>query len=343
MKNENAEYIVFNVPNLDMQSIFPELKSDISKVCFLLNQINFFTPKGGYTINVRKHDYMFGQKGFTSKVLKILVENNIVKCSNFYVPTKTSKNYSLINPFDASKENDNKGLYISCYFQKNELPTFIQRWLADNYTVQDANDTLYVSSRKNRIIIKDGAEHHVNESLIKELQGKIKQMEIENKELQARLEAAMATITANREARNELKYEAVKAKIKPSRKVSKVTEVITQEVEITQSEPLNEVLTDDNTELVTLENCGDLKFENEVETSNIIDSKGLSVNELYYLLEENGYDLESMQYNSEYIFENFKLKMIEGQIVIEGDVNSIQTIIDKNADAFLNRKKLAVA
>ncbi|WP_449439606.1 hypothetical protein [Pedobacter steynii] len=154
---------------IDLQAIFPTLKTDLIKICFLLTQINYRTNNSdGCSINVRKHDFMFGQKGFTSKVLKELVNHNIIKCSDFYVPNQTSMKYVMCPEygFKPSKELMNKGIYNTHYYQKNELPVFLDRWVTDGYSVKGKDETKYVSKKK-KLKVNDS-------SIVIELNEKIK-------------------------------------------------------------------------------------------------------------------------------------------------------------------------
>lgn len=326
-QNENAEqYIIVNTPkNLNLDLLFPTYQENLAKVEWLINQINHFSTGDsvGYTINVKKHNWLFSSANITGKIISTLIDNKIIYISKRYVKGQNAKAYKMINQFKAD-ETSNQTFYK---IDDAMNPKFIKRFIADGFVVKNKNTTSYVD--ESIILNVDTQCEESVKPTYKELLKKIKMLEISNTELQARLDAANAKAKQNR----------------INRGVQEADKVITSVEEVRSLEPIITSFNDGN-ELITLENCDDLVIpDHEIETDhhNEIDSKGLTLTEIYYVLEEHDHDITSTDYSTYYQFEDFKISLINGNIVGEGNLKLIQNIIDDNAQAFLNRKKMAVA
>ncbi|WP_316841394.1 hypothetical protein [Pedobacter gandavensis] len=327
--NENEEqYFIVNTPkNLNLDLLFPTFNKNIEKVYWLINQINHFssTESVGYTINIKNHNWLFSSANISGKIISTLVENKIIYQSKKYVVGKNGKAYKMVQPFKA----DNTSNQI--FYKKNDssIPKFLQRFLADDFTVQNAVSTKYKDT-----VSTISTQQGVIKSEVEELKNEIKKLKERNKmlekELQDRIDIANAKVHQNRinNALGVMKLES---------------DVITSPVEVNPLEVVKLTFTDES--LVTLENCDDVfDFEEEVVPETINEEfniEGLSINDMYYILEECGYECNSVEYNVSYTFDIFKIYKIQNVIKIEGDVNLVERLIKENAEAFIKRKNVA--
>ncbi|WP_449439607.1 hypothetical protein [Pedobacter steynii] len=138
-------------------------------------------------------------------------------------------------------------------------------------------------------------------------------MELEINELK-RVNEILTAINTKRELKIQANNEAARAKIKTSKKLNEKVNLMSGKTITMPLESLND---------------------------DAIDFKGLNINEVYYLLDEAGYEVNDCVFNQEYDFEFFKLKLIDNAIVIEGNRKLVINAINSNVDSFISRKNIA--
>lgn len=146
--------ITLNVPkNIDLDDLYPDLqRSNINHIIFLIHQINFYTPKGGYQINNKNFSDFFGVgTGKISKYLKLLKEKGIIKKISGYKISATSNTYVMVSPFNSQNENEVTKVFFDP--DARECPVFIKKWVADNYLVVSKDKSSY--DPKNKVKFTD--------------------------------------------------------------------------------------------------------------------------------------------------------------------------------------------
>lgn len=132
-KTENG--LIINIPiqlkNLIKDSFTNYSEKQLNKIYFLIYKIN---SSGNYQIHIRNHSYMFGWKtGITSSIIQKLIKLEIIKLTSEYSVGATSNEYSMVQNYDGKSNNNCKIFY---YDSQTDLPIWVQKYIADGYTVK---------------------------------------------------------------------------------------------------------------------------------------------------------------------------------------------------------------
>ena len=200
LTNETKEYIIINVPtNLKLENLFPTYQENLAKVEWLINQINHFSipESDGYTINIKKHNWLFSSANITGKIISTLLENKIIYCSKRYVKGEGAKAYKMVNPC-----KEDKTTVVAMYaYTDPENPKFIKRYIADGNKVTTASTTLFVDDKEitTKVIKPVADSSNLSElEILKEefiqMKKELLQLKIENKKLKDNLDIAVSAL-----------------------------------------------------------------------------------------------------------------------------------------------------
>lgn len=168
LKNEQKE-VFFNTPkDLNIGLLFSDMANKfIPKIQCLLHLINRDANKGGYQLNSKNHTWFFGINTIEfSRIIKRLVDNNIIKLVSNHQSGEVSRVYKMVQPFTQS--DSNKHVYNSDSF------LFIQKFVADNYMVVHPKNSKFIKVAKTKV---KKVSTDSRDILIQELRERISQLE----------------------------------------------------------------------------------------------------------------------------------------------------------------------
>lgn len=130
--NEKSTGLIINIPTavkIKIDSEFSEYSTkNLVKIYFLVDKIN---REGNYQVNIRNHSEMLGWKtGEVTSVLSRLQKLLIIRISESYVIGMKSNKYQVIENFNTT--NTHKLFF---YESQADLPKWVQKYIADGYTV----------------------------------------------------------------------------------------------------------------------------------------------------------------------------------------------------------------
>jgi hypothetical protein len=147
-ETQGAITIVLNTPkDLNFSLLFPKYTpSRLTKVYFLIHQINYYTNKGGYELHHKHHQKFFGfNSEELSEILYVLTTNKLIKVTEFYTKGKQSNIYEMVNPFNI--DDNEKHIFNT---SSSNCPIFLHRWVTDGYTVRKVSSYIKPSKEKNK-------------------------------------------------------------------------------------------------------------------------------------------------------------------------------------------------
>ncbi len=168
---------------------FPNKYTEKAKfLVWLINRAG----NAGYQVHQANHKFFFGLCGGAMSLqvmLNILTKNEIIRRGHGYTIGVKSSAYVIENQYSYAKKTGSVKTY---YRDINKIPTFIKRFMTDNYVVKSSANTEFTKSTIINIInkLEDGEmrdKADVRDALIQSQKTEIEILKFKIAELQAEL------------------------------------------------------------------------------------------------------------------------------------------------------------